>query len=118
MRAAGPFDFDVVVPEAGTFKFAKRTMRDEIRIGNLTRELVGDAPQSGTGDVSAPIFYARAFATVTVLMVEAPGGWNPESLDPEADNSFIELEAVFLALRAKESSFRAKPAAPVEGSST
>lgn len=56
-------------------------------------------------------WHARAFATLKVLQVAAPAGWDVETLDPQEKSSFAQLMSVFDALRAKEADFRIKPSA-------
>jgi hypothetical protein len=105
-RAAAPGDFQIQVEGLGSFTFAKRTMRDEFAIAAEYSRL--------TEGVDTPTDflhgYARIFATIKVLQVVVPDGWNIDDLDPlDGDTSFAQLRAVFAALRAKEDDFRRKP---------
>ncbi len=54
-------------------------------------------------------YYARAFATIKVLGVSVPPGWDIEKLDPQEDASYAQLIDVYDAIRAQEADFRQKP---------
>lgn len=104
MRQPSDTDFFVEVPNVGTFRFARRTYGDRIRIRSaflaLTREVGDDDP-----DIRAQ---AAIISAHKVLCVEAPAGWEDlEHLDmtsvPDAEGRVLD---VYLALKAKEDSFR------------
>jgi hypothetical protein len=104
MRQPSDTDFYVEVPNVGTFRFARRTYGDRIRIRSaflaITKEVGEDDP-----DIRAQ---AAIIAAHKVLCVEAPQGWEDlEQLDlasvPDAEGRVLD---VYLALKAKEDSFR------------
>lgn len=102
MRTPAPTDFWVDVEGVGNFRFAKRTMRDELRIETEYSRL--------TEGVATPTDYlalvARWMSTLGVLTVSAPAGWDIEAMDPLEDTTYSKLSRVFDALREKEGSFR------------
>lgn len=104
-RPAAPGDFQVEVDGLGSFTFARRTMRDEFAVAAEYSRL--------TEGVKTPTdflhYYARAFSTIKVLQVVAPGDWSVDKLDPQEDASYAQLIGVFDALRAQEADFRKKP---------
>lgn len=105
MRAASQGDYQIQVDGLGSFTVGRRTMRDEFSIAAEYSRL--------TEGVKTPTdflhFYAQAFATVKVLQVAAPAGWDVENLDPQEDASYAQLIGVFDAIRAQEADFRRKP---------
>ena len=106
MRTPAPTDFHVEVDTVGVFRFARRTMRDEMRIQTEYSRL--------TEGVATPTEYlalvADWMATLSVLIVSAPDGWDMEQMDPLDEDTYAKLMRVYNALRAKEGSFRRKPA--------
>lgn len=105
MRAAAQGDFQVDVDGLGSFTFGRRTMRDEFAIA-AEYSRVTEGVKTPTDFLH---YYARAFSTIKVLQVTAPGGWDVEKLPPDEDASYAQLIGVFDALRAQEADFRRKP---------
>ncbi|MND16904.1 hypothetical protein D3C77_05090 [compost metagenome] len=97
-------DFIVDVEGVGSFSFAKRTMKDEIDIQvEYARIIQG---------VEATDWLARVggwISTLKVLTVRAPSGWDIDDMDPLDEKVYEDMLLVYLALRAKEDSFRRKP---------
>jgi hypothetical protein len=108
-RIAHSGDFNVDVEGVGRFTFGRRTQRDQYRIRGLYSQMTGNhwRDDGRVGDVEAWMH-----ANIEVLTVQFPDGFSLEKLDPlldaEDDNR---LERIYNALRAKELSFRQKPAA-------
>ncbi len=103
-RLAAPGDFQVEVDGVGRFTFGRRTPRDVFRIrgeyDNLTGGNYGEGGQFKD-------WSALAFATIKVLAVQAPDGFDPDKLDPNVDDDWeAKLLRVFTDLREKELSFR------------
>ena len=104
MRAPSATDFHVEVDGVGTFSFARRTMRDEMRIqAELSRLTEG---------VESPNFTLQTvggwIAHLKVLTVSAPDGWDLDQMDPLDEDVYGQMFKVFTALRNKEDSFRPK----------
>ncbi|ATI15628.1 hypothetical protein [Bordetella phage vB_BbrM_PHB04] len=111
-RTPNANDFTIPVEGIGAFRFARRTMRDELRIAAEFSRL--------TEGVETPTTYlatvAGWIATLKVLTVEAPGGWiknldgkptnNLDEIDPLDDETYATLLKVHAVLREKEGSFR------------
>lgn len=95
-------DFHVTVDGVGTFSFARRTLRDEVRIGAEFSRL--------TEGVDTPTPWlqitAGVMATLKILTVSGPDGWDIESFDPLDQDTYDKMILVHSALRAKEDSFR------------
>lgn len=107
-------DFVAPVDGVGTFTFAKKSFRDQVAIEVEYARLT-----EGVETVTNFLYnIATAMATLTVLTVTAPDGWDINALDPEDDESYMKLMKVWGALRDKQSAFRkaAKPGS--EGAGT
>lgn len=104
LRPASKEDFNVDVDGIGGFVFARRQQRDVYRIrGEYNRLTGGNYSEDGTFND----FPALAHATLAVLMVQTPDGFDLDKLDPLTDDSCDEkIMKVFTALREKELSFR------------
>lgn len=101
-----PPQYEVHVEDIGTFTFAKRTMRLEFKIQAEYSRLT-----EGVDTPTANLDYiAGVFSALRVLTLAAPDGWNLDNLDPLEQDDFERVIKVHSALRAKESSFRRKPA--------
>ena len=103
----------VEVPGIGVFLFRHRTFRDSIRIAAEVEQMLGF--QAGVSGGLQSV--AAMFATLTTLLVEAPAGFDLETMDPWADSSLARLEEVYLALREAETNFRKPRSADSEGPS-
>ncbi len=105
-------DFHVTVEGVGTFSFARRTMRDELRLSaEYSRITEGADPVPQWFD-----FIATAIAALKVLTVSAPDGWDVDQMDPLDDTTYDRITSVFRALREKEGSFRRGANGPSQGS--
>jgi len=95
-------DFFVDVPGIGNFSFAQRMMRDEFRIAAEYSRI--------TEGVETPTSWLEIvggwMATLKVLTVSAPDGWNLDEMDPLDQESYDNIRTVHQALRSKEHSFR------------
>lgn len=101
MRIESSSDFPVVVEGIGTFMFGYRKLADELRIQVEYARITEGVP------ATVWLFnLATYLSALRVLMVKAPNGWNLEELDPLDEETFILIERVFTALRAKEDEFR------------
>lgn len=101
-RPAAATDFHVPVDGIGTFSFAKRTLRDELRIGAEYSRLT-----EGVETPSAWLSIVAGWISVLkVLTVAAPAGWDIEAMDPLDQETYDKLREVHEALREKERSFR------------
>jgi len=102
MRQAAATDFNVEVEGVGAFRFGRRSMRDEMRVGAEFSRL--------TEGVEAPTpwleLVAGVIAALKVLTVEAPDGWDVDAMDPLDQDTYDKLLSVHAALRAKEEDFR------------
>ena len=95
-------DFYVDVDKVGTFRFAKRNMRDEFSIAAEYSRL--------TEGVETPTPWLAQMATMVsqlkVLSVTVPGNWDIDAMDPLDNESYNRIVKVYNALRIKEGSFR------------
>jgi hypothetical protein len=111
-RAPAATDFHVDVDGVGQFVFAKRTMRDELRIAAEYSRL--------TEGVETPTNFLATVAgwisTLKALTVEAPHGWDLDEMDPFDDETHEKILKVYASLRVKEGSFRKGKNPPSEGS--
>lgn len=97
-------DFALPVDGVGTFTFGRRTMADEIKIQvEYARIIEGVEPTEWLSRVGGWI------STLKVLTVRAPEGWDIDEMDPLDPEVYEDMMLVYLALRAKEDSFRRKP---------
>lgn len=109
-RNGSDTDFTVDVEGVGTFAFGKRSMRDEIKIQvEYARMIEGVQPTEWLALV------AGWLATLRVMTVQAPDGWDLDAMDPLDDDTYAVLGKVHGALTDKERSFRRKPSEKVEG---
>lgn len=106
-RPSAKTDFFEDIPGIGNFSFARRSMRDELRIAAEYSRL--------TEGVEKPTDWLHIVATwistLSVLTVTAPPGWDIEAMDPLDQESYDKLLAVHTALRVKEDSFRSSKSA-------
>lgn len=103
-RLPSATDFTISVDGVGAFTFAKRTMRDELRIAaEFSRICDGvETPNEFLQTVGSWI------STLRVLTVHAPDGWDLDAMDPLDEDTYARLFKVHSALRDKEGSFRRK----------
>ncbi len=100
-REAALNDFTITVDGIGVFRFGRRTMRDEIRIQvEYARMIEGVEPTAWLSAVCGWL------ATLRVLSVDVPEGWDLDALDPLDDGVYARLLKVYTALAEKERSFR------------
>ena len=97
-------DFNIDVEGVGSFTFARRTMRDEIKIQvEYARLIEGVEPTDWLATVGGWI------ACLRVLTVRAPADWDIDEMDPLDQETYERLGKVHAALTVKESSFRSGP---------
>lgn len=109
-RRGSSTDFDVTVEGVGVFTFGRRKMADEIAIQvEYARMIDGVQPTDWLALVAGWI------ASLKVLTVRAPAGWDIEEMDPLDDETYGRLMRVHAALVEQEHSFRGKHAAGGEG---
>jgi hypothetical protein len=101
-RPAAATDFFVDVPNVGTFSFAKRMLRDELRIAAEYSRLT-EGVETPTSWLETVAGWIAALKTLTVT---APTGWDIDAMDPLDQETYGKLAAVHMALREKEHSFR------------
>lgn len=100
-REGSTTDFDVDVEGVGNFSFAKRTMRDEIKIQvEYARIIEGVEPTDWLATIGGWI------SVFKVLTVRAPDGWDVDNMDPLESETYAKMAKVHAALVAKERSFR------------
>lgn len=102
-RTPADTDFHQEVEGVGHFVFARRTMRDEMRIAaEFSRLTEGvETPTNFLATVAGWI------ATLKVLTVSAPDGWDLDEMNPLDDDVFARIGGVNKALRTREGQFRA-----------
>jgi len=101
-RAPRPTDFPLTVEDVGTFVFARKAMREQVSIAVEYARLTEGVPEvvEILGDIP------EAMATIKVLTVSAPEGWDADTLDPEDKESYEKIMKVWGALRDKLAGFR------------
>lgn len=110
-RPADSTDFLVRVEGVGDFVFGRRKMADHLKISvEHARITEGVTPTPPWLDS-----VATWIATIRVLAVRVPEGFDIDELDPLDDDSYAKLLKVNMALRAKEDSFRGRPAPAMPG---
>ena len=92
--------FAIEVAPFGRFTFRRRQIRDQIRIEADAERLLG-GPVEDIGLSNA----AFALATLQVLTVAAPPGWDLGAVDPLDRAALEDVYRVFGRLRAQEDSF-------------
>lgn len=102
MREPSANDFQCQVEGIGNFRFAKRTLRDDLRIQAEYSTIAGHV-DSPTRELAV---FASCYAALKVLLVQAPDGWDLDSLDPLDDDAYTQLVKVHNALRSQEDRFR------------
>jgi hypothetical protein len=100
-RTAQKTDFSVPVEGVGLFVFGRRTMADEIKIHvEYSRLTEAVQPTPWLDQV------ATWLATLKVLTVQFPEGFDLDALDPLDEDVYAKLLKVYAALTDKERSFR------------
>lgn len=111
-RTPADTDFHEEIPGVGHFVFARRTMRDEMRVAAEYSRL--------TEGVETPTPFLETIAgwiaTLKVLIVSAPAGWDLDEMDPLDDDVYARIASVNKALRLREGQFRKAKGTPVQGS--
>lgn len=108
-RQGNATDFTIDVDGVGTFIFGRRTMRDEIKIQvEYARLIEGVEPTEWLALVAGWI------ATLKVLTVMGPDGWDIDGMDPLDDETYARLGKAHQALVDKERSFRSRTPAAVQ----
>lgn len=103
-------DFSVPVGKLGTFTFARRSMEDEIKIQvEYARMIEGVEPTAWLS------ITCNWLATLKVLTVSAPSGFDVNDLDPLDEEVYVNMRDAYNALREKELSFRRKSGKAGEG---
>lgn len=107
-REPSDTDFHIDVEGVGNFMFARRTMRDEMRIASEYSRL--------TEGVMTPTPFLAAvagwIATLKVLMVTGPKDWDLDEMDPLDEDVYKRISKVNKALRNKEGQFRKTKGTP------
>lgn len=113
MRNPGRNDYDVQVEGIGKFKFARRSLGDELKVQVEYARITEGVMQP------TPWLYSLGtwLSALRVLMVAAPDGWDMEAMDPLEDDTYDQIKKVYEAMREKEDSFRRKPGKASEASS-
>lgn len=101
-RTPAATDFFVTVEGIGTFSFAQRKLRDELRIAaeysRITEGVENPTPWLA--------LVGGWIAAISVLAVTVPHGWDIEEMDPLDQDTYDKLRRVHEELRKKEQSFR------------
>ncbi len=108
MKQAKDTDFTVSVEGVGDFRYARRTLGDNLKIrSEFLRLLDGMAPDA---DQELSLF-SNVFATHRVLCVSAPGGWEDlASLGEGQDGgNIMKVLALWDKIGEAEYSFRQGP---------
>ena len=93
--------YAVEIPGVGKFVFRRRKMRDQIAIEAETLRITGGETESDNLRRAA-----SSLATLGILTVEAPKGWDLEMVDPLDTDAIAEVLKVFGGLRSAEDEFR------------
>lgn len=93
--------FRVEVADVGTFTFRRRAMRDHVRLfAEIERILGGPCEDKDTQHA------AEALASLSLLTVSGPDGWDLDALDPLDPDDVAKLFKVYRRLRDEEERFR------------
>lgn len=103
-RNPAPGDFSVEIDGIGSFVFGRRTPRDAFRIRGEYDKLTG-ANYDDDGNMRDVT--ALAYATVSVMAVSVPDGFDLQKLDPVVNDEWESIVfRVFGGFREKELTFR------------
>lgn len=100
-RAEAATDFEVTVDGVGTFRFGKRTMRDQLAIEVEFSRII-----DGTQPTEWLQVLAGWLSVLRVMTVLAPSNWDLDNLDPLDPQAYNNLREVHTALAKKEADFR------------
>ena len=98
-----PETFQVAVEGVGTFECRRRTLRVEIKIGAEFSRLT-------EGEEQIPAWMrelCEVVSAIKVLVVAGPDGFDVDSMDPHDEETFGRLIAIYNAITAEETRFRA-----------
>ncbi|EBO9898489.1 hypothetical protein EF72_21365 [Salmonella enterica] len=109
MKQPRKSDFFVDVPDIGSFRFARRSIHDEMQIQRYFSEYTG-----GCQPTSWFTTLSEFMSVLRTLIVTAPEGWDIDALDPLDEESYAQLSNVYKALREQEERFRGRTPAPRE----
>lgn len=104
-HAPSTTDYDVPLDGVGTFRIARRTMGDHLKINVEYSKITEGVTPAQSFDV-----LATCIAVIRVLVVRAPDGWNVDELDPLEPTAFRNILDLHSLISEKEGSFRQKPA--------
>ncbi|EJH8717654.1 hypothetical protein NF539_004894 [Escherichia coli] len=110
MRLSKPSDYFETVEGIGRFRFARRTLADELQIQRKYAEFVG-----GVEPTAWLATLSEYLSTLAVLTVEAPEGWDIDNMDPLDNDTYSKLARVFVSLREREERFRSGAGANSKG---
>lgn len=108
--SAGIKHFTVPVEGLGTFTFRKRSIKDQLRIEAKAVEFLG-GPTLDPGLRNV----AMAVATLEVLTVAAPDGWDLDAIDPLETGQTDPMFKAHRELRDAEDRFRQRAKAERTG---
>jgi hypothetical protein len=97
--------YPITVESVGTFECRRRTLRVEIKIGAEFSRLT-------EGEEKIPSWLrelCEVVSTVKVLVAKGPDGFDVDAMDPQDEETFGKLMAVYSAITAAEARFRTKP---------
>lgn len=97
--------FQIQIEGVGAFEFRHRRLRDEMRVAAEYSRLT-------EGVDNPPAWFdqlARMVATVKILTVKGPEGWDVDAMDPLDGETYATITKVYAALRDKEDFFRSRP---------
>lgn len=104
LRKPAENDFTVDVEGVGTFRFGRRTMRDQINIEVEYARII-----DGTKATAWLQTVGGWLSDLRVLTVMAPKDWDIDNMNPLEDETYATLAKVHKALAAKEVEFRLRP---------
>jgi len=94
--------FIVPVDGVGEFTFRRRRLRDGLMIQREYSDIIGACLTPVEGFQAA----ANWVATLRVMTVKGPPGWDLEAMDPDDNGDVLKMASVYGALRAREDGFR------------
>ena len=94
--------YQLEVPGVGSFEIRRRAMAVSIAVTAEYNRLTEGQ------DVVSDFFgrFCTVYATLKVLIVSGPRGWDLDEMDPDDEQSYETMNKVFAAIRAQEDSFR------------